>query len=415
MNDNITMKSILPALIGISLFAPLPLQAVTEAANGTQAQKLVKDDGYIIFAYADGWDAYSRKRCEKLMKHEAVRKAAGDAVLMPLPIPEQPDEARRKKQDELRGGLNIPGCMSYPAVILLDRNGQHYASIEGGPVARGTAEDLAELIAARLAAGHERARLLAESADNSLDGPTRARRLFEAYQLPGLSWAGKGFAQRLAALDPEDKSGVVRAQNFNAYGFAGRLNGMSPAAGMAEVDKMLDDPAYTPRQKQMMCAAVLGMLRRKGGLTEADAMRRYAKLMQKLVPGTPEAGAAAKVLRDWIPGLRCGGGRGWSSNSIPTTRSRVELQGELPIREAGDYTVTFTYTWGSMGLGIDAVELYDGKVKVAEDRHRGFAGNMPSNHIYRLHVPARVKDPHVFITLGQDNRDSGGRIDVEKK
>ncbi len=409
------MKNIiLPAFIGMAaLLAPLPTQAAMVASNGTQAQKLVEEDGYIIFAYADGWDEYSKSRCEALIKNDAIRKAAGDAVLMPLPIPEQPDEKRRKKQDELRGGLNVPGCMSYPALIMLDSKGQYYASIEGGPVARGKASDLAELIAKRMAAGKKRARLIAESEDASLDGPARARKLFAAYQLEGLSWAGKGFAERLRKLDPKDEAGTVRATNFNGHGFAGKVSGMGVAEGMAEVDKMLKDPAYTPRQKQLMCAAVLGMLRRKGGMGEADAMRRYAKLMQELVPGTPEAGAAAKILRDWIPGFYYP--RGWSPACLPADGSPMELMGEIPIKEPGTYIMSFHYSSGRMALVIEAVELYDGKVKIAEDRHRGTAGNNNWKNEYSLTVPKTVKNPRIFVTINNLDRDSSGRVNIRKE
>ncbi len=408
------MKTILfPLLAATALLAPLPLQAAVTASNGTQAQKLVKEDGYIIFAYADGWDEFSKGLCEKLMKSEAIRKAAGDAVLMPLPIPEAPDEARRKKQDELRGGLNVPGCMSYPALIFLNSKGQHYASLEGKAVSRGSAAAIAEQVAKLLAAGHLRERLIAESEDASKSGPERAKKLFAAYQIDGLGWPGKGFTERLAKLDPNDESGVVRSQRFNGYAFAGKVNGMGVAEGMAEVDALLKDPAYTKRQKQLMCAAVLGMLRRKGGMPEADAMRRYAKLMKEFAPGTPEAGAADNILRNWIPGFYYP--RGWNPGCIPNGAKPVELMGELPIKEAGTYVVRFQYTGGRMALVTEAVELYDGKKKVAEDHHRGTAGNNNWLNEYTLTVPKAVKDPHLFVTINIGDHDSYGKVHIEKK
>ncbi len=403
-----------PALLCLaSLLAPLPLQAVSIATNGTQAKKLVKDDGYIIFAYADGWDAFSKVRCEALMKAEAVRRAAGDAVFMPLPIPEQPNEARRKKQDELRGGLNIPGSMSYPALIMLDSGGWHYATLAGRELARGSAEEVAALISDRKDKLRERCRLIAEADNPANDGPTRARKLAAAYQIDGLNWPGNDFANRLTKLDPKDEAGTVRAWKFNAHGFPHELNKMSLQEAMAEVDKRLADPAYTPRQKQLMCAAVLGTLRRRGAMGEADAMRRYAKLMQELVPGTPESGAAPKILRDWIPGFYYH--RGWNPSCIPDGVKPVELMGELPIKGKGCYAVSFQYTGGRMALVVEAVELYDGKKKVAEDRHRGVAGHNNWQNTYTLKVPKTVKNPRIFVTINLGDRDSYGKIHIEKK
>ena len=69
------------------LFAACILSAhgVQYAQNYAEAKDKVKDSVYVLFAYADGWDDYSRKVMEKLMKDERVKAAAGDAVFVPLP------------------------------------------------------------------------------------------------------------------------------------------------------------------------------------------------------------------------------------------------------------------------------------------------------------------------------------------
>ncbi len=398
-------------LVSVALLAPMPLQAVAQAQTGAKAKALVKDDGYIIFAYAEGWDAFSEARCKKLMEASAIRKAAGQAVFMPLPIPEQPDEARRKKQEELLGGLKVPGVRSYPALILIDKDGWHYATLMGREVSRGSMAEVAALVADRMKKGKERRRLVAQV--EQLEGTARAVPMFKAYQIDGLTWMDKGTVAALRRLDPNNETGVISALDFNGYGFANNIAKNGIQAGMEQVDKMLENPAYTPRQKQQMCAAAIGMLRRQGGLAEAEAMRRYAKLMQKLVPESPEGRAAARILREWIPGLRYG--NGWNPSSLPTEPTAVEMEGELPIRAAGTYTVTFQYTSGAMMLIVQGVELYDGKKKVAEDIHRGTSGNNNWQNVYTLTVPKAVKNPRLLIRLGQKERDSYGKITIERK
>ncbi len=408
----IMKTSALIVLAAVSLWGGTPtLQAAQVVANGTQAQQAVTEDGYIIFAYADGWDAYSKKRCEKLMASGVIRRAAGDAVLLPVGIAEAGDEAARKRQDAQLGGLKVPGVWSYPSLIFIGKGGMHYATLSGTLVARGSDEALAKLVADRMDKGRERRRLLAEAGRAA--GRKRAELLFKATQQDGLNWMGKEHNNAIRQADPQNESGVITSLDFDAYGFAGKLNGMGVQEGLAEVEKMLANKSYTPRQKQLICVAALGMLRRKGGLPEANTMRRYARMMRDFAPNTPEGRTAGKILRDWIPGLNYA--RGWNPSCIPADSTPVELEGELPIDKAGDYTVRFQYSSGRMALVVVAVELYDGKKKIAEDRHKGVAGHNNWQNEYHLKVPARVKKPRLFISFQQGDRDTYGKIHIERQ
>ncbi len=405
------MKTISVLFLAAAAFLPGLLPAAQVVQNGREAQQKVSDDGCIVFAYADGWDAYSKKRCEALLKSEAILKAAGNAVLVPMPVPENPDEATRKRHEEYCGGFKVPGANSYPALLFIDRDGRHYATLNGTPVARGDESALAELVADRLQKGRERRRLLAEA--GKAQGPSRAKLLFKASQVDGLNWMGKEHNQAIRQADPRNESGVITALDFDGYAFARKLNGMELKEGLAEVERMLADKAYTPRQKQLICVAVLGMMRRKAGVPEADTMRRYTRMMRDFAPDTPEGKAAGKILREWIPGLNYA--RGWNPGCIPTDNKPVELEGKLPIDKAGVYTVHFQYTGGSMALVILGVELYDGKKKIAEDLHKGVAGNNDWQNKYSLKVSTKVKDPHLFIRFNQGNRDTYGKIHIERK
>ncbi len=406
---NIT-KLILSALF-IAPFAAMPLQAVQVAANAAEAKKLVKEDGYIIFSYAEGWDEYSKQRCEALMADKEIRRAAGDAVLMLNPIAEAPDEARATAIRELREGLNIPGAWSYPALIFISKEGWHYATVNGSVVARGKSRELAAIITDRMEKGQKRRRMDAEAF--KVGGPSMARLRFDAHQIDGLSGMDKGTRAAIRAADPQDTTGVIRATNFDAYGFATRLGNNGVESGLRQVDAMLTDTAYTPRQKQQMCAAAIGMLRRQGNIVHAASMRRYATLMQKLVPDSAEGKAAPYILANWIPSLNIS--RGWNPSCIPAQEAPIELEGELPIKDAGTYTVRFDYTKGNFALVIHAVALYDGTTKVAEDVHQGVAGTSPRQNTYTLTAPSRLREPRIRVTLGQRERDSHGKITIEKK
>ncbi len=406
------MKNLLfPALLGCcALIGTLPLPAVQQASTYAEAKPLVKDDGYILVGFADGWDKFSKKRAEKLMASDAIRKAAGEAVMIPLPVPEYTNDETKKAQKERYGELSVPDANSYPALILLDAKGKHYATLCGRDVACAKVSEVADLLVDRMEKGRQRARLLAEA--EKAKGPEKAKLTYEAYQIDGLTGFGKGFGGHLAKLDPKDSSGMVAVANYNAYGFAYDLNKKSVAEGLAEVDKLLANPAYTDRQKQRLCAAAIGMLRRKAGPAGVADMRRLAERMKAYAPNSPEGQAADFILREWVKPLRYE--EGWTSATLPVDKEPVELEGKLPIAEPGTYAVRFDWKSGNKSLIILAVELYDGEDKVAEDRHRGETGRTSKGNIYNLKVPAAVKEPHLFISVDMPNRNSAGEISIIK-
>ncbi len=407
-------KLILPALIGSSVLlgaAPLPAAQKAETFAEVQAKKLATDDGYIIFAYADGWDQFSKKRCEKLMADKAILKAAGNAVIMPFPVPEYTNDETKKKMAERYGELKVPDANSYPAIILLNAKGQHYATIYGRPVSRGKAEDLAGILTDRMEKGRKRASLLAEAEAAKSPGD-KAQKTYAAYQIDGLSGFGKGFSGHLKKLDPKDEGKTQAAANYDHFRFVGEIGKKDIAAAVKQVEEMIESPLYTDRQKQLMCAAILGELRRKAGPAGAEDIRHFARKMKVLGPETAEGHAADLILRDWVVTLRLD--EGWTPSTLPVNKEPIEVEGDIPITTPGTYTVRFDWKSGAQGLNILGVELRDGKLAVAKDYHKGSTGYKNNANIYTLKVDKAVKDPHLFISVDMKNRDSRGQISILK-
>ncbi len=413
------MKNILlPAALGAAaLLGPLPLGAATQVASYAEAESkgLISDDGIIIFAYADGWDKFSKKHCEELLASAAIRKAAGNAVLLPLPIPCYSSDATNARQKEICGKLAVPGANSYPALLLLDGKGKHYATLCGQSVSRGDAASISKLLADRMKKGKQRAQMLAKA--EATQGPEKARLTFDAWQIEGLTGFGKGFGGHIGKMDPQDTTGAKRAANYDHYGLLDKLGKMSQRELVAEVDTLLADPAYTNRQKQQMCVAALGVLRRNAGTSAAEDMKRYAGKMKSLAPDTWEGQAADFILREWVKVLEpLHYENGWHPEALPADNEFVQLHGKLPIAEAGTYTVRFDYTKGGQALMVKGVALYDGKTKVAEDIHHSESGYRHINTTYTLKANKPLRDPQLFISFDmKSKRDSYGNIVIEKK
>ncbi len=392
------------------MFGAMPSVAAQQMKDYEAAQAVVTDDGYIIFAYADGWDKFSKKLCEELLSDDAVIKAAGSAVLIPVGIPEQPNELRQQELKKLCGKLNLPGVNSYPALIFFDKQHRHYATLCGEDVNRSEANELARLITARIKAGKERLRLLEES--NKAQGPQKAALLMKAYRIKGLTGADKNTIQNIRKLDNKDTTGIIRSLNFNPYSFATELDKKEIKEGIELVNTMLKDDAYTDRQKQQICVAAIGMLRRKAGSAGAKAMRQFALQMNGFEPDSPEGKTAPFILEHWVKTMTYE--EGWTPQTLPVDNTPIELEGQLPIRGAGQYSVRFNYKKGRKALVVLAVELYDGDKKVAEDKHKGNAGHKNTGNVYILDVPSTVAKPRLLITFDMPDRDSYGQISIRK-
>ncbi len=291
-------KYLFAALVAaLVLYIPQPAQAARKATSYVKAKSVLRADGCIFFAYADGWDTHSKQRCEQLMSNSAILKAAGNAVIIPLAIPENPDEAARKRQQKLCGDLKIPSAFSYPALIFFDGEGQHYATLIGSVVASAPIEELATQLAAYMEKGRERTSLLKKA--ESTSGAVKAGYLSKAYLIDGLARPNFDLTKKLTELDPGDSSGALRSWSFDGYTFADKVEKMELAAGLEAVEAVLKDEVYTPRQKQQACAAAIGTLRRKAGAARAADIQRYAELMRGFDPDSPEGKAAAYVIREW--------------------------------------------------------------------------------------------------------------------
>ena len=99
----------------VAALALLPCEAVQTAENYEAAKELVQDDGYLLFAYAEDWDTYSKRVCDRLMAAEAVKLAAGQAVFMRVPIPNVLTDERKAANKERFGPLQVADAPDYPA------------------------------------------------------------------------------------------------------------------------------------------------------------------------------------------------------------------------------------------------------------------------------------------------------------
>ncbi len=391
----------------------LPTQAARVVETFAEGQSVVQDAGFMVFIYPGDWDRYGERLCRSLMADRGVRRAAGDAVMLALPIYQRPSDEMREAANRIRGSLSYPHDMSdisYPAILFYEKEGRHYATIQGTDLMNATPARVAQLVAARMTAKRNQDDILRRSRE-SQDVSEQARLLLESSRVSGIDWPG-GLREAIKRVDPEDTQGVLAALNFN---LGGPRQNETLADYLARLDSALENPLISPEAKQRACAAVIGHVRRSLGMMGgAQYIRKYAGIMRSLNPESPLGLAAPVVLRDWVQEYRYG--QGWNPDTIPGQAVPLQMTG-APINAAGTYVVNFQITTGRDPLFISSVKLYDGERLVAADEHESAVTYAAPNQRYKLEVSRAVRNPvlEFIFTNRTDNRSSYGNITVEKQ
>lgn len=392
---------------------PLAAGAYSTADTFEQAKTKLKDDGLVfVFVHADGWDKHSAKTVELMMKDSAVSKVLKDDVVMKLGLANLGGKEQDARIKERFGNLRVPTPDSIPGVNVYTKEGRVLASLSIPFKERKKPAALARRITELKKAYAAQNKLMAEA--GKANGPEKARLLGEAAFVQGVS-RPDNVQKMIKQADPEDKSGMDKVMSLNlphyAIGTAGTKDWQK---SLAEVKELQKNPNFSKEQQQQLCCVAIGLLRRHGGMQYRKELKDTIARLREIAPDSILGKSAIDAERMWVRELNLI--EGWSPEVIPAEKTPVEVNGPLPFKEAGTYQVSFNYQRGSHAARFMAVELYDGKTKVAEDRHNGSAGHKHSNNVYTLEVPKAVKKPRLYITFDMEtNRDSYGKITVTKK
>ena len=121
------MKLAFSLLMCLAAATLMPVQAATKVATYEQAQAKVNEEGYILFIYGDGWDKRAKEQMTALYNAPEIVKAAGNSVMMLVPLPESLNEAQKAALEKTMGKLALPHVHSkhaFPAVVMYDKAGR---------------------------------------------------------------------------------------------------------------------------------------------------------------------------------------------------------------------------------------------------------------------------------------------------
>ncbi len=391
----------------------MPVQAATKVATYEQAQAKVNEEGYILFVYGDGWDKRAKEQMTALYNAPEIVKAAGNSVMMLVPLPEKLDDTRKAALEKTMGKLALPHVHSkhsFPAVVMYDKAGRIYSWISGPAMVYPEAARIARTISRRKAGLQKQQQLMA--AADKTKGEERANLLLQACRVENLERPDR-VQQLIKEADPEDKSGCLAALNFFNTTLGDKAADMSLTDILKAQDAAISNPLHTVQQKQNACAYAIGTIRRRAGAGGSDLIRQYATQMKQLDPTSVLGQSADIVMRDWTHGLQLV--RGWSPGTLPIQGQPTELLGKLPISEAGTYKLHFKPTGGDKAI-IARVALYDGDALISEDVRTTAIADNGQDHYYTLTASAKVNTPRIFITFNnaENDRNTYGKFFITK-
>lgn len=396
------MKLAFSLLMCLAAATLMPVQAATKVATYEQAQAKVNEEGYILFVYGDGWDKRAKEQMTALYNAPEIVKAAGNSVMMLVPLPESLNEAQKAALEKTMGKLALPHVHSkhaFPAVVMYDKAGRIYTWISGPVMVYPEAGRIALTISRRKAGLQKQLQILA--AADETKGEERANLLLQACRVENLERPDRA-QQLIKEADPEDKSGCLAALNFFNTTVGDKAAEMSLSDILKAQDASIANPLLTVQQKQNACAYAIGTIRRRAGAGGSDLIRQYATQMKQLDPTSVLGQSADIVIRDWTHGLQLV--RGWAPSTLPIQGQPTELLGKLPISEAGTYKLHFKPTGGDKAI-IARVALYDGDTLISEDVRTTAIADNGQDHYYTLTASAKVNNPRIFITFNNEEHD----------
>ena len=396
------MKLAFSLLMCLAAATLMPVQAATKVATYEQAQAKVNEEGYILFVYGDGWDKRAKEQMTALYNAPEIVKAAGNSVMMLVPLPESLDDVQKAALEKTMGKLALPHVHSkhaFPAVVMYDKAGRIYTWISGPAMVYPEAGRIALTISRRKAGLQKQLQIMAAAAETK--GEERANLLLQACRVENLERPDR-VQQLIKEADPEDKSGCLAALNFFNTTVGDKAAEMSLSDILKAQDASIANPLLTVQQKQNACAYAIGTIRRRAGAGGSDLIRQYATQMKQLDPTSVLGQSADIVIRDWTHGLQLV--RGWAPGTLPIQGQPTELLGKLPISEAGTYKLHFKPTGGDKAI-IARVALYDGDTLISEDVRTTAIADNGQDHYYTLTATAKVNNPRIFITFNNEEHD----------
>ncbi len=310
------------------------VQAAQRVKSFDEALEQAGPDGIIAYCYGPDWNMRSTRMLRSFWNTPALEEAAGNAVLVAVPFYQDPYTKGADTAPEIQGSMPKPRSGICPSVLMFDKDGRLYASLQGGDglyqnkeqevadfikskkkkqevVKPPTTEELEEgklgleNIKKNLGYLRQQEQLLAKAETATLPNE-KAKLITQAAELPISK--PEGYVNTLTLTVPMDEDGYVKRGEYSALAFM--YEQLETSDGFLKDDffedaeliekackKIYEDEQYRPEDRQAALALMLGAKRRAG--ESGSKLKNSIKKMAKIDPTTNFGLLSIDLLDSW--------------------------------------------------------------------------------------------------------------------
>lgn len=252
----------------------------------------------VLFCYGVDFDKNGPAVREAFIGKKGIAPALKGAILLEVPVYQNPDEKQKKEWERLMGNKSLPGGIwSYPCLAVVDGRGNLRGIVQSAEemkspetacaalekLVKAFDEQEALLAKAQTASGTRRPKLVARAADIPLSLPADLR----------------SSRRRNASDRPmKDTIGLEKRLKFDPLAVVTKLQPLKPEEANTYIRRLMLQGCYSRLQRQEMMAAYAGHLRRSGASRER--LRALYTEMRNIDPTTVYAAYAEGAIALWV-------------------------------------------------------------------------------------------------------------------
>ncbi len=321
------MGLLIPSLLGWA-------QAAQRVSSFDEALEKAGPDGIIVYCYGPDWNMRSTRMLRSFWNTPALEEAAANAVLVAVPFYQDPYTNGADKANDIKGSMPAPRSGICPSVLMFDKNGRLYASLQGGDgLYQNKEQEVADFIKSKkkkmeeikppsseeleegklglenikknLAYLRQQQEYLQKAETATLPNE-KAKLITQAAELPINQ--PEGYVNTLTMTVPMDEDGYVKRGEHCALTFM--YEQLETSDGFLKDDffedadliekackKIYEDEQYRTEDRQAALALMLGAKRRAG--ESGSKLKTGIKKMAKIDMTTKFGLLSAALLESW--------------------------------------------------------------------------------------------------------------------
>ncbi|MGN0820185.1 MAG: hypothetical protein ACI4OX_00175 [Akkermansia sp.] len=277
----------------------------------------------VLFCYGVDFDKNGPAVREAFIGKKGIAPALKGAILLEVPVYQNPDEKQKKEWEKLMGNKSLPGGIwSYPCLAVVDGRGNLRGIVQSAEEMKSP-ETACAALRKLVKAFDEQEALLAKA--QTASGTRRPKLVARAADVPIMLPADLRSSRRRRANDRpmKDTIGLEKRLKFDPLAVVTKLQPLKPAEANTYIRRLMLQGCYSRLQRQEMMAAYAGHLRRSGASRER--LRAAYTEMRNIDPTTVYAAYAEGAIALWVDSQEA------VAKETAAKKQKAEAAGKSPL------------------------------------------------------------------------------------